>query len=113
MTNKVRASSYRPSAGWANQPLPDLERLALTTSFHKDQVIWTEQRLLRRARGQDLSVWLESIQTVIDADQYGEAIHDLQDLIRVFPESAEARSLLDEVHRQQTRSASPVGRSIN
>ena len=98
---------------WANQPLPDLERLAMTTAFHKQLSIWTELRLLRRARGQDLSAWLESIQTVIDAHQYGEATHDLQDLIRVFPESAEARSLLDEVHRQQTRSASPVGRSIN
>jgi hypothetical protein len=73
----------------------------MTTSFHTEDDIWTEQRLARRVRGHDLSAWLESVQTVIDSHQYGEAIHDLQQVIRVFPEAAEPRSLLEKVHRQQ------------
>jgi tetratricopeptide (TPR) repeat protein/TolB-like protein len=87
---------------WINQPVPDLLRLAMTTTFRNDKDIWTNQRLARRAHGQDLSAWLESIQNVIDSYQYGEAIRDLQNVLRLFPESSEARSLLEAVHRQQS-----------
>ena len=86
---------------WMNQSFPDLLRLAMTTTFRDDKDKWTDQRLMRRAHGQDLSAWLESIQNMIDSYQYGEAIRDLQNVLRVFPESMEARSLLEEVHRQQ------------
>jgi tetratricopeptide (TPR) repeat protein len=86
---------------WLNQPIPDLERVAMTTSFRSHKDLWTEQRLARRARGQDQSAWLESIQTAIDSHLYGDALRELQDVMRLYPQSAEAHSLLDEVHRQQ------------
>lgn len=87
---------------WLSQPIPDLDRLAMTTSFRSHKDIWTDQRLARRARGQDQSAWLESIQTEIDSHLYGDALRELQDVIRVYPESSEARSLLEDVHRQQS-----------
>jgi len=39
----------------------------------------------------------------MDVDLYllGDALRELHDLLRVFPESSEALSLLDEVRRQQ------------
>jgi tetratricopeptide (TPR) repeat protein/TolB-like protein len=86
---------------WMNQPIPELERLAGTTTFRTHNEIWTEERLRRRARGQDLAAWLESIQTDVDSYLFGDALRELSDLIRVFPESAEARSLLEDVHRLQ------------
>ena len=52
-------------------------------------------------RGQDLATWLELIQMDVDSYLFGDAIRELQDVLRVFPQSAEARSLLEEVHRQQ------------
>lgn len=86
---------------WLNQPVPDLDRLAMSTTFPSHRDLWTEQRLARRARGQDQAAWLESIQTSIDSHLYGDALRELQDVIRVYPESTEAHSLLDEVHRRQ------------
>ena len=86
---------------WVNQPLPKLERLAATTVFRSHNDTWTEPRLVRRARSQDLGTWLESIQTDVDSYLFGDALRELQDLFRVYPESAEARSLLEEIHRQQ------------
>jgi hypothetical protein len=86
---------------WLNQPLPKLERLASATVFQSHSETWTEQRLVRRARSQDLGTWLESIQTEIDSYLLGDALRELQDVVRIFPESAEARSLLEEVHQQQ------------
>ena len=86
---------------WLNQPLPRLDRLATSPVFRSHNEIWTEPRLARRARGQDLAAWLESIQTDVDSYLFGDALRQLQDVLRVFPQSAEAQSLLDEVHRQQ------------
>ena len=86
---------------WLNQPLPRLDRLATSTVFRSHNEIWTNQRLARRSRGQDLAASLELIQTDIDSYLFGDALRELQDVLRVFPQSAEARSLLDEVHRQQ------------
>jgi tetratricopeptide (TPR) repeat protein len=86
---------------WLNQPLPRLDRLATSTVFRSHGEIWTEPRLARRARGQDLAAWLESIQTNVDSYLFGDALRELQDVLRIYPQSAEARSLLDEVHRQQ------------
>ena len=87
---------------WLNQPMPDLDRLATTTFFRSHKDTWTDQRLARRTRGQDQSAWLESIQTAIDSYWYGDALRELQDILRVFPESSEAHSLLEEVRRRQT-----------
>src|SRR5439155_26175521 len=86
---------------WLNQPLLRLARLGTSPVFRSHNDIWTEPRLVRRARGQDLAAWLESIQTDVDSYLVGDALRQLQDVLRVFPQSAEAQSLLDDVHRQQ------------
>jgi len=86
---------------WVNQPLPKLERLAAATVFRSHNEIWTLPRFARRARSQDLGAWLESIQTDVDSYLFGDALRELQDVFRIYPESAEARSLLEEVHRQR------------
>jgi len=86
---------------WVNQPLPKLERVAAATVFRSHNETWTEPRLARLARSQDLGTWLESIQTQVDSYLFGDALRELQDLFRVYPESTEARSLLEEIHRQQ------------
>jgi len=86
---------------WLTQPLPKLERLATSTLFRSRDEIWTEQRLIRRARSQDLPAWLELIQMDIDLYLLGDALRELHGLLRVYPESSEALSLLDEVRRQQ------------
>lgn len=86
---------------WLTQPLPKLERLSESTAFRKREDLWTRQRLMRRARGQDLTGWLDEIQSLIDSYSYGQAIRELQDIILVFPESADARALLDEVNERR------------
>jgi tetratricopeptide (TPR) repeat protein len=86
---------------WLTQPLPKLERVSTSTVFRNGIEIWNGKRLARKARGQDLSAWLDEIQTDIDSNLYGEAIRELQEVIRVFPDSTEARSLLDEVNRRR------------
>jgi tetratricopeptide (TPR) repeat protein/TolB-like protein len=87
---------------WITQPLPKLERFATTTAFRSHDEIWNGQRLARRAHAQDLAAWLDMIQTDMDSYSFGDAIRELHDLMRVFPDSAEARSLLSEVERQQS-----------
>jgi len=86
---------------WLNRPLPDFIRLAMIMPSRSHRETWNDARLARRAAGENLSQWLESIQSEIDFNLFGDALRDLQDVIRVFPESSEARSLLDEVHRRQ------------
>jgi tetratricopeptide (TPR) repeat protein len=86
---------------WLTQPIPRLERLSTTATLRNSDEIWTDARLARRARGQNVTSWLESIQNKIDSNLYGEAIRELQDVIRVFPDSSEARSLLDEVNQRR------------
>ena len=86
---------------WINQPLPKLERFVTTTTFRAHEEVWNDQRLARRSRAQDLQTWLDAVQTEIDAYLFGDALRDLQDLMKVFPESLEARSLLKEVDRQR------------
>ena len=86
---------------WLTQPLPKLERVSTTASFTNGEEIWTESRLQRRAKGDGLAMWLESVQNQIDSYMYGEAIRELQNAIRVFPDAAEARGLFQEVNRQR------------
>jgi tetratricopeptide (TPR) repeat protein/TolB-like protein len=86
---------------WQTQPLPKLERLATTTVLRTRDETWTDWRIVRRAKAQDLTSWFDLVQNQIDSNFYGEAIRELQYLIRVFPDSSEARSLLDEVNRRR------------
>ena len=72
--------------------MPKLERVSTTASFTDGEEIWTERRLQRRAKADGLAMWLESAQNQIDSYMYGEAIRELQNAIRVFPDAAEARS---------------------
>jgi Flp pilus assembly protein TadD len=88
---------------WLSQPIPKLERVRPSTSFRKPDEIWTAQRLARRAKGQDVDSWLEAIQTEIDANHYGEAIRELETVLRVYPSSTEARALLEEVNARRNR----------
>jgi tetratricopeptide (TPR) repeat protein len=86
---------------WLTQPIPKLERFATTTTFRSHDDIWNGQRLARRARGQGVSAWLDTIQSDIDAYLFGDAIRELKDITHVYPDSAEARSLLDVVEKQR------------
>src|SRR4029078_7531015 len=65
---------------WLNQPLPKLERFVTTTTFRSHEDVWNDQRLARRAHGQDLGMWLDTVQTDIDAYLYGDALRELQDV---------------------------------
>src|SRR5215470_10684236 len=86
---------------WVTQPLPKLERFVTTTSFRTHEETWNDERLARRARGQGATVWLDAIQSELDAHMFGEAQRELRDVMRIFPDSTEARSLLDAVERQR------------
>ena len=86
---------------WLTQPLPKLERFATTTNFRTHEDTWNDRRLARRARGQGLSAWLDAVQTDIDSYLFGDAIRELRDVLRTYPDSTEARSLLAEVDRQR------------
>src|SRR6185436_19075607 len=86
---------------WLTQPLPKLERFATTTTFRSHEDTWNSQRLSRRARGVGLAAWLEMIQTDIDAYLFGDAVRELNDFLKVSPDSPEALSLLSEIDRQR------------
>ena len=86
---------------WITQPLPRLERFATTTTFRSHDEVWNDQRLARRVRAEDLAAWLDLIQTDVDSYLFGDALRELHDVLRVFPESAEARALVNEIQRQQ------------
>ncbi len=87
---------------WLKEPLPNLERLATSATFRSHGEVWTNARLTRRTRGQDMTSWLDAIQRDIDSYSFGDAIRELKDFGRVFPESPEAQSLLNEIQRQQS-----------
>jgi tetratricopeptide (TPR) repeat protein len=84
---------------WLNQPLPRLERFVTTTTFRSHDDVWNDQRLARRARGQDLASWLEIVQVSVDSYLFGDALRELKDVIKVYPDFSEARSLLKEIDR--------------
>jgi tetratricopeptide (TPR) repeat protein len=87
---------------WSTQPMPRLERVSTTASFMEGPGIWSDRfRLERRAKSNGVAMWLESVQNQLDAYMYGEAIRELQNVIRVFPSALEARELLREVNRQR------------
>lgn len=91
---------------WQTQPPTKLERLRdlqdplplrASEGFH----LWTGDRLARRAKGRDVNAWLESVQTQIDSQMYGDAIRDLQNAFVVFPNSSDAHLLLAQVYQGQ------------
>jgi len=86
---------------WLTQPLPKLERIVTSTTFRTHDDLWNDQRLARRAHSQDLVPWLDIVQSDIDSYLFGDALRELRDVMKVFPDSAEARSLLNEVDRQR------------
>jgi len=86
---------------WQTQPLPKMERFTTSTTFRSHEDVWNDQRLARKARTQDLPAWLEIVQADLDSYLFGDALRDLHDVMRIFPDSAEARSLLAEVDRQR------------
>ena len=86
---------------WLTQPIPRLERFNTATSFRSRNEIWTEERVARRAKAQDPAAWLDAIQGHIENSAFGEAIRELREVIRLFPDSTEARSLLDEVNQRR------------
>jgi tetratricopeptide (TPR) repeat protein len=93
---------------WVNQPLPSLQRLRIqadTTELRTalQPSTWTPNRLSRRALGQDVTAWLESAQTQMESQLYGDALRELQDVIRVFPQSADARLVRGQVYERQKR----------
>ena len=78
---------------WLTQPLPKLERLRTTPNIVALRTggglnLWTQERLKRRAKGNDLTPWLEYIQTQIDAQWFGEATRELKMAMMVYPSSA-------------------------
>jgi tetratricopeptide (TPR) repeat protein/TolB-like protein len=86
---------------WLKLPLPQLERFTTATTFRSHDDIWTDRRLARRVRSQDLLSWLDSIQAEIDSYLFGDALRELRDAMKIFPDSSEARSLVDEINRQR------------
>jgi tetratricopeptide (TPR) repeat protein/TolB-like protein len=86
---------------WLTQPLPRLERFATTTTFRSHEDVWNDPRLARRARGLGMSAWLDVVQSDLDAHLFGDALRELHDVTRIYPDSVEARSLLEEVDRQR------------
>ena len=86
---------------WLTQPIPRLERFSTTTSFRSHEEVWNDKRLARRAKGEGLSAWLDVVQTDLDTHSFGDALRELHDVTRVYPDSPEARSLLEEVDRQR------------
>jgi tetratricopeptide (TPR) repeat protein len=66
-----------------------------------DATLWNEQRLARRAGGQDLGRWLEGVRTQLDSQLFGEAVRQLQEISLAFPKAVDVRLLLAEVHEGQ------------
>jgi tetratricopeptide (TPR) repeat protein len=86
---------------WSTQPIPKLERLALGTVFRNRDEVWTDRRIARLVQAEGVGTFLERVQNQIDLHFYGEAIRELQYLLRVSPDSVDAQSLLEEVGQRQ------------
>jgi len=93
-------------ARWVNQPLTNFRRLRpqvnVTELRTAPQVsIWNEDRLRRRAQGRDVAAWLDTVQKSIDSQRYGEALQELQDIVRTYPQSSETHLMFAEVYENQ------------
>jgi tetratricopeptide (TPR) repeat protein/TolB-like protein len=104
MTQATRQSPR--TERWLTQPLPKLTRLRTMPSLAAVQGLdtirtWSAERLVRRAKGQDLPAWLDFIQNQVDSQQYGDALRELKEVRMVYPDSSEAHVLLGEVFERQ------------
>jgi tetratricopeptide (TPR) repeat protein/TolB-like protein len=93
-------------ARWVNQPLTNFRRLCPQPNVTEirlapQSTIWNEERLQRRAHGRDVATWLDAVQKSIDSQHYGEALRELQDIARAFPQSAETRLMFAQVYEEQ------------
>jgi len=93
-------------ARWVNQPLTNFRRLSLQPNVTEIRIspkgdIWNEDRLQRRAYGRDIAAWLDTVQKSVDSQRYGEALQELRDIARTFPQSSETRLLFAEVYEDQ------------
>ena len=101
------ATRLSPRVGqWLTQPLPNLQRLSSEADptelrLPLDATLWNQQRLARRAGGQDLGRWLEGVRTQLDSQFFGEAVRQLQEISLAFPKAVDVRLLLAEVHEGQ------------
>ncbi len=86
---------------WLVQPLPKLERVRSSSTFRSSSEIWTAARLARRSKAQDLTSWIDLVQTQVDGHQYGDALRELAEIQRAYPNSAESQSLFNEVQKLQ------------
>jgi tetratricopeptide (TPR) repeat protein/TolB-like protein len=93
-------------ARWVNQPLTNFRRLRPQPNVTDIRIapqatIWNDERLQRRAHGRDIATWLDVVQKSMDSQLYGEALKELQDIARTFPQSAETRLMFAEVYEEQ------------
>jgi tetratricopeptide (TPR) repeat protein len=92
---------------WSAQFPADLERLStavpLAVRRHGVDTVWAEQRLARRAASQrqNLASWLSMVAREVDGAFYGVAIRQIQEILTLFPKSAEAHELLARVYELQ------------
>jgi tetratricopeptide (TPR) repeat protein/TolB-like protein len=91
-----------------NQPLTNFGRLRLQLNVTQIRIaprtdIWNEDRLRRRAHGRDVATWLDTVQKSVDSQRYGEALHELQDIVRTFPQSSETRLMFAQIYEDQKR----------
>jgi tetratricopeptide (TPR) repeat protein len=98
---------------WVNQLLPNMGRLCPQLSLTEIRIapvstLWTEERLARRASGRDVAAWLDRVQDSVDSQRYGEALQELQDIARTFPQSAETHLMFAEVYENQKQYDSAV-----
>ena len=91
---------------WLFQPLPKLDRLCITPPTSSLNArgatrAWTQDRLLRRAKGQELNAWMDFIQSQADSQMFGDAMRDLKELMQVYPNSSDAHVLMGQIYERQ------------
>jgi tetratricopeptide (TPR) repeat protein len=93
---------------WVNQTLPNLGRLRPQINVTEIRLapqgsIWNQARLSRRSNGRDLAGWLDSVQESVDSQSYGDALQELQEIDRTFPQSSESRLMFAQIYEDQKR----------
>jgi tetratricopeptide (TPR) repeat protein len=91
---------------WLAEPLPGFQRLRSGINpteirFPITETLWNDARLARRASGEDVVAVLDSVRGRIESELYGDAIRQLQQLLKVFPNSPDTRLLLGQVYQLQ------------
>jgi tetratricopeptide (TPR) repeat protein/TolB-like protein len=91
---------------WSAQIPGDLERLSneVPPTIRRPGLpnnIWSDRRLARRAASQNLASLLSTVSRQIDTEFYGAAIRQVQEILTLFPKSAEAHETLARVYELQ------------